>query len=505
MQNDEVLQATLLLSCFFNKSEVRSVKPLTPTEYARFATWLHQSGYTPASLLHDQSAVVSGWQDPKGKITAERINTLLARGTSMGFALEHWAKHGLWVVSRAQEHYPKMVREKIGEARPPIFFGVGNKSLLNKPGIGFVGSRSIDRADEEFTKLKAQRAVEQGYVVVSGGAKGIDQTSMLSALACGGESVGILADSLLRASASKAYREGLKENRLALISPFYPEASFNTGNAMARNKYIYAMSKSVVVVKSDYNKGGTWTGAKENLKKQWVPLLVRDTDHEGNRELIKLGGMAISDAFDDFSQTSIISSPAQQAETAPIQQPDVTADLFASLTSEPEQPSPISSAQNDATNQKVASVGVEHESILSEPANAFSANADAVSVTEESAVVESERAPILDPINVELSPLAEANSNIAELTTGQPTTEPAVQEESSKGLFDDYGAILSLFYKGLLDDYSNQQDIEPKKLLEQYPELSKTQLNAWLKLLVDEGYLARPNRKLIYKLTDKAS
>ena len=89
MRYDEVIQATLLLSCYFNKNEVREVKPLTPTEYARFAAWLHKAGLTPADLLHKQTEVMSQWQDPKNKITAERIKFLLARGASMGFALEH--------------------------------------------------------------------------------------------------------------------------------------------------------------------------------------------------------------------------------------------------------------------------------------------------------------------------------------------------------------------------------------------------------------------------------
>ncbi len=58
MQEDKVLQATLLLSCYFNKNEVKTVKPLTPTEYARFAMWLHQNGFTPADLLDSQSTVL---------------------------------------------------------------------------------------------------------------------------------------------------------------------------------------------------------------------------------------------------------------------------------------------------------------------------------------------------------------------------------------------------------------------------------------------------------------
>lgn len=50
------------------------------------------------------------------------------------------------------------------------------------------------------------------------------------------------------------------------LSPYYPDAKFNAGNAMGRNKYIYVLAKSSVVIHSGL-KGGTWEGAKENLKK----------------------------------------------------------------------------------------------------------------------------------------------------------------------------------------------------------------------------------------------
>lgn len=319
MQHDQTTQAILLLCTYFSSKEVRTTKPLTPVEYARFAFWLHQNKLTPASLLTNQNEVLEQWIDPKNNITTERLQNLLSRGASMAFALESWNKQGIKVLTRANKEYPKKVHQKIGEHRPPVFFAIGNIELLNKPGIGFVGSRSIESDDQDFTHLKAQLAAKQGYVVVSGGAKGADQTAMLAALEHGGESIGVLAESLLKAAASKAFREGLRNNRLLLLSSFYPEAGFNIGNAMARNKYIYALADAAVVVKSDHAKGGTWAGATENLKKHWTPLWVRNSQHQGNQELIKLGAHPMEDDFSDFNSavTAPISTvPTNEASTA---------------------------------------------------------------------------------------------------------------------------------------------------------------------------------------------
>ena len=47
---------------------------------------------------------------------------------------------------------------------------------------------------------------------------------------------------------------------------------------MQRNKLIYALADASLVVSSDLNKGGTWTGAVEQLDKlKFVPVFIRST------------------------------------------------------------------------------------------------------------------------------------------------------------------------------------------------------------------------------------
>ena len=57
-----------------------------------------------------------------------------------------------------------------------------------------------------------------------------------------GAVIGVMADSLLKAATSAKWRRGLMDGHVVLVSPFYPEAGFNAGNAMARNKYIYCLA-----------------------------------------------------------------------------------------------------------------------------------------------------------------------------------------------------------------------------------------------------------------------
>ena len=120
-------------------------------------------------------------------------------------------------------------------------------------------------------------AAAQETCVVSGGASGVDEAAMLGALRAQGWAVGVLADRLLRAATSTTFRPFIMADTLTLISPFNPEAGFDVGNAMARNKYIYCMADAAVVVASLRGKGGTWHGALENLKHTWVPLWIKPT------------------------------------------------------------------------------------------------------------------------------------------------------------------------------------------------------------------------------------
>src|SRR5690606_34329385 len=125
--------------------------------------------------------------------------------------------------------------------------------------------------------------------IVSGAARGIDEAAMRGALAHKGRVIGVMADSLMRTASSKKYRDAIMRKDMVLISAVHPEAAFNAGNAMARNKYVYALSKAAVIVCSDKGKGGTWAGATEGLQHKWVPIWVKQDEPipSGNRALLE--------------------------------------------------------------------------------------------------------------------------------------------------------------------------------------------------------------------------
>jgi predicted Rossmann fold nucleotide-binding protein DprA/Smf involved in DNA uptake len=134
-----------------------------------------------------------------------------------------------------------------------------------------------------YTEKIGQLTARARCTVVSGGARGIDQAAMRGALKAGGKTIGVLADSLERAALNREHRDFLMDGQLVLISPYDPLAGFNVGHAMKRNKLIYALADAALVVSSDYEKGGTWAGALEQLERlQFIPVYVRSNGETSN-------------------------------------------------------------------------------------------------------------------------------------------------------------------------------------------------------------------------------
>jgi predicted Rossmann fold nucleotide-binding protein DprA/Smf involved in DNA uptake len=290
MQVSDQAQAVLLLTSHFKRSDGDEPKPLSTHEWSKFAFWLRDRGLEPASLLSEHAErLLSTWMDRT--ITQDRIAYLLKRGGALGLALEKWQRAGLWVMTRSDAEYPERLKKRLKLEAPPVLFGCGNKNLLNKGGIAVVGSRNASAEDLSFATHLGAKVAANGFSIVSGGARGIDEGAMLGALEREGTVVGVLADSLLRSATSAKYRNYLMSNDLALVSPFNPEAGFNAGNAMARNRYIYCLADLGVVVAAGRDRGGTWNGAIENLKTRWVPLWVKPdpNPNSGNAELVRRG------------------------------------------------------------------------------------------------------------------------------------------------------------------------------------------------------------------------
>lgn len=435
-------QATLLLTSYFSKSSNESAKPLSNAEWGRFALWLKEKSITPADLLvDDPQALLQGWHDTR--ISVERIIELLKRGHSLALAMEKWQRAGLWVVTRSDAEYPKRLKQRLKKDCPPVLFGCGNKDLLNSGGLAVIGSRNASDPDLAFTDQIGAKAAAENIAIISGGARGVDETVMIGAMRQGGMVVGVMADRLLRAATSSKWRKGLMEGHVVLVSPFYPEAGFNVGNAMVRNKYIYCLADSSLVIHSG-KKGGTLSGAQENLKKAWVPLWIKQTTDKdaANADLVVKGGNWLKADIQAFTITDLVSSKENLAN----QVSEPIGDLF-STYAQPE------------------------------------------------LFTETEFEPAIIPESKEGVNEAESDRIVIELQTeiGSGSEEATESETVPSGPIDFYQLFSSELQR------LAEKPITVDELIES-TQLNKSQLTEWLKRAVDDEIVKKLNRPVRYQV-----
>jgi len=218
-----------------------SIKLLSLGEYKRLALHLREIKRQPADFL--SSDAKKTLQACNLIIDENRLQSLLERGFQLSQAFERWQSHAIWVVSRADADYPKRLKQKLREDAPAIVYGCGSKELLDTGGLAVVGSRDVDDALITYTKNIGKLVASSGKKIVSGGAKGVDTAAMQGAWETGGCVCGVLANNLERQTTNRSNRDLLLNHKMVLISHCDPSAGFNVGNAMQRNKLIYAVEQ----------------------------------------------------------------------------------------------------------------------------------------------------------------------------------------------------------------------------------------------------------------------
>jgi predicted Rossmann fold nucleotide-binding protein DprA/Smf involved in DNA uptake len=295
--NPQTLAAALLCAVLPGDKD-RAAQPFSTSEYHRLRSALSAKNRALAALVDETSASNEIEFLAKEAWDADRVRRLLERVEEFAALFSPWSNNEGWLIGFEDDAYPVSWRERLREASPPLLWGRGSLEVFSRSGLAVVGSRNADSDALEFTAHLGALCADQNISVISGGARGVDQAAMSACLESDGYVVGLLADSLQKSSQSESNRAQIERGHLALASPFSPLAPFHVGNAMARNKLIYTLADAAMVVSSDAETGGTWSGALENLKQKWTPLIVRDGDAvpKGNKLLIRRGGIAFDPA-----------------------------------------------------------------------------------------------------------------------------------------------------------------------------------------------------------------
>ena len=216
---------------------------------------------------------------------AARILELLSQQEQLDWYLKQAAKAGCIPVSRISEQYPFILRKKLGVDCPGCLWMKGDPALLQKPAISLVGSRALRAENAAFAREVGRQAARQGYILISGNAKGADQTAQNACLEAGGQVISIIADSLSDYTA---------DDRILYISEDGFDLPFSGLRALSRNRLIHAMGQITLVAQCNFEKGGTWDGTKNNLKKGYSPVFCFQDGSRGIDALLDRGASPVS-------------------------------------------------------------------------------------------------------------------------------------------------------------------------------------------------------------------
>ena len=183
---------------------------------------------------------------------------------------------------------------------PLVLFYYGDLSLIDKNRIGVIGMRDCSDYGRKACQFLVGDLVEEGYVIVSGLARGIDGEAARVAIEGGGKTIAILGSGIdyCYPKRHQTLYDEIKENHL-IISEYPGYCAPTREHFPARNRIIAALSSKLLVVEADVRSGTMITVgfALEQGKEVYsVPNTI--FGHQGCNELISMGAKLVRSAKD---------------------------------------------------------------------------------------------------------------------------------------------------------------------------------------------------------------
>ena len=229
---------------------------------------------------------------------AERILTLLSEEALLDHYLKRAKVAGCIPLTRISDGYPLLLRKRLGLDSPGCLWVKGDGSLLAQPAVSLVGSRDLLEENRSFAEEVGRQAALQGYVLVSGNARGADRAAQESCLAAGGQVISVVADELCR--------QKMRENVLYVSEDGFSE-TFSSIRAHSRNRVIHALGLKTFVAQSSLQTGGTWSGTVKNLQNHWSDVYCFRDGSAAMLQLEQMGaalvGMDDLGSFYDLPKT----------------------------------------------------------------------------------------------------------------------------------------------------------------------------------------------------------
>jgi DNA protecting protein DprA len=197
---------------------------------------------------------------------------------------------GTFFLTPESEDWPLQLNDL---GAPPFgLIGLGNREILQGAdrSIGIVGTRNPTQYGSRVASEFAATLVDQGWLITSGGAFGIDSAAHRGALAVEGDTIAILGGgvrSIFPSGNDRLFSEIATHG--LLLSEVLPSVPAAPHRFLIRNRLIAALSRGVLVVEAAHRSGSLRTArdAAELMRPVMaVPGLITSPSSEGCHRLI---------------------------------------------------------------------------------------------------------------------------------------------------------------------------------------------------------------------------
>ena len=194
--------------------------------------------------------------------------------------------------------YPSLLAEL--DDAPPLLIAKGNLGLLDRPQVAIVGARNASAAACRLARSLAHELGQQGLVVVSGLARGIDSAAHDGALESG--TIGVIAGGIdvVYPPENEERQKALSERGLVLAE-MPPGTEPRARHFPYRNRIIAGISLGTIVVEAAPRSGSLITArlaAEAGREVMAIPGSPLDPRAQGCNQLIRDGATLVQNAAD---------------------------------------------------------------------------------------------------------------------------------------------------------------------------------------------------------------
>ena len=239
-------------------------------------------------------------------------------------------KAGAQLLCACELQYPTILGNI--DAAPPILCVSGNLTLFQKTSVGIVGARTASASGRKMARILAHALAEEGFLVTSGLARGIDTAAHEAAKPARTAAVIAAGIDHLYPPENAALQTAIAQEGL-LITEMPIGTAPRAEHFPRRNRIISGMSQVVIIVEAALRSGSLITARfanEQNREVYAVPGSPLDPRCEGTNKLIKEGANILTSVNDvlDFLNREVTPLQAMlfERETEPLLPPDEDAD-----------------------------------------------------------------------------------------------------------------------------------------------------------------------------------